>query len=778
MTGLDFTSLTVSLRSPRVAVAISSDDWVFHARRAIEFLSGVWGGAGGVIVPVESGSVEPAVMRLLRMYDPDYLTPLQVRFSDAEKLAPDQLRLVDEAGVPLTGQRKRDFIARIEENGPHLLGPLCGEAEIEPLNESLRCFLENGGSRIFAVHPDAPVPSPLVGIDAAPGTETLEYATGNAYLDLAIASRTGLVSQPGVRRIVRRSRYGDPAIAALLDKERDRDHEPFTGTRANLETVTSGWRGARPPLVVLGRAPSDFALAMLWDRIVGNAIWLPLNRSQTTWLTEIGVQIDQGNIRPDDPLLYTSTSLSGNRCRELMKEMWDRRYIRLIDESGPPWSYTNPLDLYLQQTRKDLRVVGKWDERTYVPVKIEKDRSIEMAASLPLVTPDFDVKHWIADVIRADGPMHLHSDLQQADLIAKQQNPFETFLRPTASGIAFESARWDFVSSGASKFGRFAQPRLRWPSLFTSLSVAATGSGSTIAESHAGQIARTTSQLFGGRSALMSELVGPYRLLLNALFVETTKPGPLDRDTDLPRIVFNERLLAPFDALKCVGSPHLTEHEVRTWLDSRQQTGLIQVGLALRCGVCPWQDFYRVTQVSDVFECSRCGATNPVELARWRSPIDGPTWFYALHPTAVEYFKTHGDVPALAAKAISDGGRRPVDLEFELELSRNGKRWVELDFVVLHSDRLVVGEAKLKGKLDGSNAAKRSADAEKLLRAADTLHADEVCFATADTWSGAATQAIKEAVSRSSRRTTVSLIEDVANSQGAQRQVLHHPAGP
>src|SRR5262245_53651211 len=63
------------LRAPRFVVGYRHrDDWIYTARRVVESLSRVWGGAGAVVVPVdEAGLAEADLLRLVRSYDPDVI---------------------------------------------------------------------------------------------------------------------------------------------------------------------------------------------------------------------------------------------------------------------------------------------------------------------------------------------------------------------------------------------------------------------------------------------------------------------------------------------------------------------------------------------------------------------------------------------------------------------------------------------------------------------------------------------------------------------------------
>lgn len=99
---------------------------------------------------------------------------------------------------------------------------------------------------------------------------------------------------------------------------------------------------------------------------------------------------------------------------------------------------------------------------------------------------------------------------------------------------------------------------------------------------------------------------------------------------------------------------------------------------------------------------------------------------------------------------VQDGARRPL---------------VEFDFALLANERLVVGEAKKERRLDGNNDQERLQDARKLLRGAKILEADEVCLATAETWTTGTKDVVLQAKGQS--EISVSMLEKI-----------HHDASP
>jgi len=379
--------------------------------------------------------------------------------------------------------------------------------------------------------------------------------------------------------------------------------------------------------------------------------------------------------------------------------------------------------------------------------------------------------------------VHAHHSITGDSLVAADQNPHETFVRAGGAGITFESGRWDWVSSGASRFGQLAQPKLRWPGLLNMLKLVAASTGYEVRASHAGKVGRIAADLWQGRDYLTEDLTGMHRQLLDA-FVDNKKGnGPIEAGPGITpedqRLMIHGACLAPFNALTRIAGSSMTPPEIRRWLDRRIETGAIRMGLILGCGVCPWVDFYRIDHFGTRFECKRCGSQNALTHERWRTPESAPRWYYDLHPTAREFIDQNGDVPVLAVRQFA-GWQRATDIEFELELVKVGadKPTTEIDFALMTREGLVLGEAKRPGRLDGKSERERIRDAGKLIEAARILAAREICFASATSWTPASRKAIQQAVTNSPSQVTVSLLEKLAEETPTSRTVIHNPGGP
>lgn len=772
---MGFTNVVVSLRAPRTTVAIPNDrHWQFFARRALEFLSQTVGGARGTILPLASTGAHPAVIRLVRRYDPDHLIPLMASLTDLEEIHPGVQRLLID-GLEVSPEERWNFIRRAEERGPHLV-PLLSEQQVTDARGELNTFVDDDGHpRVHAAHP-LQTPDRLLGLAASPAGGAVNFQTGDPLLDLAIGLHRGIAASPTE---VRRFAQGDltrfqlssaivPEAACAVPAAKL--PAPVDATAIGLSEITMGFRIDRGPLVVLGRTADDFALALAWGHFAGPAVWLPLTRSQTTWLADLGGAVDMARSHGSGPMQVTSVSLANSRCGELMSALWAGRLLRDVEDEPEPWAYVDPLALD-PTARTDLRLKERWDQRFSLPTSRDEAGAQSMVTRFPLTSPVDGSRRsqWIVEVVADRAPILPFAGFPSERLLAPEQDRRETFVRASGTGISFESGRWDFVAAGASPYGQIAQPQLRWPSLHEMLDRAAYRSGNGVRTSAPGYLGQLAAGMFGGRPALTTNLHGPAREVLDQ-FLDTPKGnGPLTAGG----IGLHGSVFFTFADLAQRVSI-MSEEELRLWLDDQLKLGVIRVGHILECAVCHWLDFYVLADVGSSFSCKRCTAASHLTFERWRTPIDGASWFYDLHPAVTAFLRDHGDVPLLAVQALTHTGMRPVSTEFEFEIvaAHNDKPIAEIDFAFVSRDRLVIGEAKSNGTLDGRNRAERVRDARKLIAAAEILDASEVCYASATAWSQSARQAIRDAATASATHVTIALAENVSTPRGATRTVL------
>src|SRR5690606_27566798 len=112
---------------------------------------------------------------------------------------------------------------------------------------------------------------------------------------------------------------------------------PFEATRRGLSWISYGFVRNQSPVLVLGRTANDMALAMLWDRLVGNGVWLPFTGSHKRWHRWLGSAVDWSRIRARRNFVITSVSWSEAQCMDFIRRIWAARPMLDPSDTEEPW---------------------------------------------------------------------------------------------------------------------------------------------------------------------------------------------------------------------------------------------------------------------------------------------------------------------------------------------------------------------------------------------------------------------------------------------------------
>jgi hypothetical protein len=293
------------------------------------------------------------------------------------------------------------------------------------------------------------------------------------------------------------------------------------------------------------------------------------------------------------------------------------------------------------------------------------------------------------------------------------------------------------VSAGVPVEGRLAHPLLRFPSaeqIFTELAAARRA---TAQRSDAGRRAANAVGLWGSFDAIVADLSGPARRLLDAFL-----PPARKRDGDYRRgyAIRGDGYLTFTHAAALDTDTGTT----RKTLDRLLGLNVLRRGLLLSCERCRWQAFYPIEQVGPSFRCAACSHASPVTQGRWYKGDPGPAWNYSLDQVVRDLLRQHGDLPLLAAAHLRRNTRAFLWAPELIIAHTTGT--VELDICVIVHGHVVVGEAKSNGRLESSDKGTGRA-ATRLIQAAQLLNADEIVLATSEpAWAPGAITAVQTAL--------------------------------
>lgn len=419
----------------------------------------------------------------------------------------------------------------------------------------------------------------------------------------------------------------------------------------------------------------------------------------------------------------------------------------------------------------------------------------------------FDL-NWHVDVKMAGERMPLGRGLDGHALVANA-DPYETWVRSGSRGVSYENNRYDWVSSGANTEQRLARPRLRFLAMHEWCKVMAAQNGYEAEWSDAGRRAWLLQHMVFGRDQLINLVSGrfadlgaafnregpttdkaypdgigvyltgvggfltftgmrnillpprqPTQTTVGALPEPSVQSTTGDADPDDGNRLGTGSVVnlgapaagGPPDAAVPEGTPSAEtpdemeqgDYWARRQVDRLVRQGVLRRGLILGCATCGTPAFVSVDDLGQQNECRRCGAHTDLTVDAWRSPSDEPTWFYDLHPVARKFFQDNGHAPLWLAHYLSNGSLEYADCA-ELNLLRSGtaKSLAEADLIANIDGLLITAEVKTSKTL--GNKAERKKAAQKRVRWAAVLQADEVILATtAPEWEKASVDDVRQ----------------------------------
>lgn len=789
------------VRVPRVAVLFpGGSDWGDWARLGLYAASHIWGGSGFVLVPHRDGEVTPALLEMVSVYDPDYVVSLAPTIAQLERVRPGSLRLPRLDGVDSEaestaripkylkddvpdmrrldpgGERARQRV--IEVCAPYSMRVEGGQPYQEPVQ--LTPMARSRRLTVLTDLSDVPVEACL---SAGP------CWTGAA--GLAAGLRFGLMEAPrppfradngaGDRHATPEPNVDYSMLSWLLRPERGETTLPlsaawqpvitagvdprrlplaFDRTEHGLGWVTQGPAG-RETLVVVGDTASDFALALGWDRIYGSGVWLP-----DEWCGNLSADCDPARQVLDD-LVTDTRRRSAGQVRVVSTTVGSKRLDTILDALRAPLhpQRVGSGDLNVKQRaeqaatvtsgpvswpRSGLRHLGigdQFDERSPLPVQRATDETVTLLVPPPsplLRDPMLQASvglDWEVDLSIPDTVMPSGRGLPGEALLAPEESPYLTWVRPSRSHISFQAQRYDLVIRGTAPASQLAQPRLRSLGLLEWAVTMAKETGLEVRFSQAGSRVEVLRRMWGSRQALAELLAGPMLTALQAFNAKSRSSSVAYPDGN-GVVAGGEGYLSLVDLQQRTSA--FTVAQLRDQVDALTARRILRRGHLLSCAACGRWTFYDVDRLQQTNTCPRCDSANEFVRQRWKGGHE-PTWFYDLHPIARDLLAQDGDVPLLLAHHLHGSTSQYADLA-EIELVEEGEAVAECDLVASVDSEVVIAEAKTVDRL--AKTRRKTVDAiAKRIRLAQVLHADQVVLATAaPNWNATDINQLKAAI--------------------------------
>ena len=746
-----------------------------------------WGGAGFVVLPVDSADIHPAVLSALKAYDPDFV---------AVPPASSGIDVGDRATLHAAQRTVAAacccYLTPIAEP-PDLLSPSTGKLASP--------YLSGNG-----MAPATPINDLIDESATVPASANAEI--GGA-LGLSTAMRWGIAEWPrdavadtgeidriklrsAIWRIASYSR-DTAGLDPIINQEQSSGEFAtiFDRTLYGLMPVYEFGEDRPPMLVVWGDAPSDFALSMAWDRTYGYAVWIPDEWWNDTdlrdMISEAIGSFARNAVNQYRPVVFTSTSVGHEELQHRLSEcrsgLLGLSSLAAELSEAPTAALASQLR-FPKFNKSHYAIRGRFaDEWSTTVYEDQGTLSLAMLPPVPMVgasdLANIDARaHWHVDISIRSHTIPVTAPIPQECLLADgRHDKFYTLVRSSRSGLSFTSHRLTFIPGEAVVEQRLARPLLRFPSLFDWAQCRAEMHSLSVRLSAAGAQAKSIASLVGGRSDLTKLLAGPLLPGLQAFnrtgaSVDAFPIG--DGFAKGDGCVINREAFMTFTGF-CHAANLDAGPDARDTVDQLVHGGLLRRGLILQCSTCEHLAFIPVDTVSTVNLCPRCNGTTRLERRSWHWPDSEPSWFYDLHRTARSLLKSNGHVPLALAELLGRDTRGYSDApEFEL-VNRDQTPLVETDLLALTGRELILAEAKSTTSL-GRGKELRSA-ARKRVYAARVFAADQIVLATPeDRWEDSTLNALISAVDSESwpsgQPPRLRIITRLGQSDVATRHIL------
>lgn len=741
------------------------DHWRDWTMTALAIASGYWGGAGFILVPYDKeGKAPDQFAEIVRAYDPDHVVSLTLPLGVWEEWYPGSINLV---GVKDPDERKK-LLATAHQEQTGWAADLARDQVVSwcsPMRSS-RLRGENADrqrettTRLGRRTPDSDrFHNGFAPSSPASGARLAASESWRSDLGLMAAMRLGVADSDRYERPEPPAEGLDWLIHPMNDAPTsliwNYEQIPttistgleswFTGGQQLIQVTNSFLqdRGA----IVVGDTGSDFALALAYDRIIGNGIWLPpaLLADDDAWRRDI--QPALSFVRSEfesngSRLVITSTSVTPEELTEVEKKLREPRFH--FEVNGVPQELPERETIRVGPAKVDHGFLEYIiNEHVGVPVSIPvvklPDGSMEALSGLEAPVPSKLVHadrsgwvpYWYVDVALGRDRTPRGRDIPAHALIV-DDGPFPTVnLRASQESVTFNPRSMGFVSAGAFLPGRVGRPQLRGLSMLAWVEAMVEPEGLSVRPSSAGRQAETIRRRLGTRDDLL-DLITPANVRMLRSFIPLKrKLQPNQRDPQIMVPDFDPYL--SFQAMDDLLPG--TAAETADLIDRLVAARLLRRGLVLDCEECGRVSFIDADRLGQQYECPQCAATNSLTSPRWNRETDEPRWFYDLYAVFRDLLAANGDVVLLAARALKDKSNTYLDApELEFVDVATGKAVAEVDVIASVNRELVLVEAKSTGTF---TPAKRAAQTQKLLRVARVLRAERIELATtASHWNG------------------------------------------
>ncbi len=694
------------------------------------------GGHYNIIIPTDGKTIDPLFWGILGAFDPDYVYSYRLSGRDIKVNEPGKFRerLAREM-VNLQGCEE-SLVEKTLEEARYADFDISNEL-CEQIKRRLIPFFFEKGEVVTRFGGGAAPHFPIAGIldvlpsgrsEMPPMIEFFQRST-DRISDLWLASAFGALSSSyqealtDARVLYRAAEINDSNLGGALVEAAEWDQisrlVPFWLCRQGV----SSYRSVRfpshqePALVIFGDTLQDFCLSQCLARLRGGAVWFPSSLiEESGYPTQLATLVMHLHQRIDSQrVAFWSSSVSRDDLQRIAGRVESAGlmgYVEVGYEPGPALKYCR---FVLARQSSPKPIAGQFLGNVLVGF-------IETPKPTGFSHP---TKHrWIADI---EIPGYLpprHPDLA----------PLAVGVRGDTLDVRTTQRGWSYCCPHeGTYFGGeldevLIRPTLKILEVLEILHRLGRSCQLRFSPSEKGAFARDSIAKFGSLEQAARFLRDErHRCLLDKFLSKDKVPKGTFDEGDHAQ---GRRYLDLIAFEKILGS----RDGAAALIDDLLQKHVLYRGFIFKCTFCRNADWYSIAKVSDLFECSRCGSSQPYRRENWRCPEE-PSWYYKLDELVYQ-----GYMQGMVAPILTNDYLRANSSSFQFASEQEvferdeTKPCMEVDICGVADGKLLIGEAKGGPSIEDS-AKERRKVIEKYRDLARQLGVHNVVFSTmANEW--------------------------------------------
>jgi predicted RNA-binding Zn-ribbon protein involved in translation (DUF1610 family) len=784
---LHYETIEKRARPARVAVLLDSSDvdWRHTALRVIEFLSSIWGGRHGIIVPTDGSTIAPVFWAILDKFSPDYVffyakTGDDIRISRPEEYA-DLLQAhikANENDSVLSDQEKERIDQELRGAWAHQFGltpDLCSQIadRLVPFHHEKHFeYITGHGytpyqlTGILDVLPCVDHPHSVASFQVPAEIEAIWWAAQTGKYSAEVNQDIGSVGLSEERIEISEEDLGGFArwIAGGAGTPNS-STEPGSGRREFLDEKRStpfavsmsglGLYGnalssralSKRFAYVVGDSLDDFCLSYCLPHIGHHAVWIPLQwvihfeakeRDLLKSCAMSTLYAHPFRVAQDPGLKVCSMSIQSHAMEDVLAILEKRvglglngRRIDAVADTTLVALATDALIPYCIDSPNQPEI--------YPFLGLESVGAIRSPRPTGFSTLSASKHRWVAEVSTVGRPVPAVPHVAE-HLVKLPQSGGTHSARVSLHALAYTCPS-DFVI-GDDINPNLQNAEIRLFDTFTGVSTIAEANGYKSQLSDKGIYQRDSLKKLGGSAEAARIFRDSASRALLAKYLDHTDRPPGTYDEGCVLHGDKRAYLDLAAARKAMGG---NEKATVTLLDKLAEAKILYRGFVLGCAVCKHAEWYSLADLADQFRCARCGREQIIRQEHWRHP-GSPQVFYKLDEIIYQFLKSDGDVVVLSLDYMSRNSKLPFNFSPEIKFHDNGSQFTgEVDLCAVWDGDLTIGEAKKQGELAPS-ASDIQKIVKKYVHLANMLNARRVVFCTASPeWKNSTVEAVAKA---------------------------------